>query len=78
MGKERVKEKIRTLLHPAKVSSDSDSIAPLFKKAPKPPYQTPEVASSQYNGMSSGYTCCSNGIGDQCFGSCCRGRGYAR
>ncbi|KAL2826265.1 hypothetical protein BDW59DRAFT_161102 [Aspergillus cavernicola] len=66
MGKESVKDKLRTWLHPSeKVSSDSDSITALFKKAPKRSYQTPELAPSPYNG-------------DQCFGSCCHGRGYAR
>ncbi|KAL2788612.1 hypothetical protein BJX66DRAFT_308438 [Aspergillus keveii] len=67
MVRESVKEKIRSLLHPSEraAMSDTDSIAPLFKKEPKKPKQTPEVAPLPYNG-------------DQCFGSCCRGRGYPR
>ncbi|KAI9376155.1 hypothetical protein BJX61DRAFT_491584 [Aspergillus egyptiacus] len=62
-----MREKIRTLINPLErtMRSDSDSIAPLVEKTPKPPYVTPEVAPLPYNG-------------DQCFGSCCRGRGYAR
>ncbi|KAL4863471.1 hypothetical protein BDV12DRAFT_202076 [Aspergillus spectabilis] len=67
MVKDTVADKIRTLLHPSgkTATSDSDSIVSLIKKAPRQSKQTPEVAPSPYNG-------------DQCFGSCCRGRGYAR
>ncbi|KAL2834571.1 hypothetical protein BJY01DRAFT_253062 [Aspergillus pseudoustus] len=67
MGKESFKEKIRNLLQPSDRAAmpDTDSIAPLFKQEPKRPKETPEVAPSPYNG-------------DQCFGSCCRGKGYAR
>ncbi|KAL3442918.1 hypothetical protein BJX65DRAFT_286100 [Aspergillus insuetus] len=67
MARESVKEKLRSLLHPSErtAMSDTDSIAPLFKKEPKKPKETPEVAPLPYNG-------------DQCFGSCCRGRGYPR
>ncbi|KAL4789506.1 hypothetical protein BDV19DRAFT_394995 [Aspergillus venezuelensis] len=65
MAKEDFKSKIQGLLHPSEKTSDSDSIVSLIKKAPKSPRQTPEVAPVPYNG-------------DQCFGSCCRGRGYSR
>ncbi|KAL2857445.1 hypothetical protein BJX68DRAFT_263010 [Aspergillus pseudodeflectus] len=67
MGKESFKEKIRSLLHLSDKAAmpDTDSITPLFKKEPKRLKETPEVAPSPYNG-------------DQCFSSCCRGKGYAR
>ncbi|KAL4876838.1 hypothetical protein BJY04DRAFT_199327 [Aspergillus karnatakaensis] len=67
MVKETVSEKLRTLLHPGRktTASDSESIVSLIKKAPREPKQTPAVAPTPYNG-------------DQCFGSCCRGSGYAR
>ncbi|KAL4940609.1 hypothetical protein BDV06DRAFT_223905 [Aspergillus oleicola] len=66
MAKEDFKARIQSLLHPSgKTFSDSDSIISLIKKASKSPKQTPESAPTPYNG-------------DQCFGSCCRGRGYSR
>ncbi|KAL4784148.1 hypothetical protein BJX76DRAFT_357351 [Aspergillus varians] len=67
MGKEGVKEKVRTLFHPAgsASSSESGSILSLIKKAPKSPRKTADMAPSPYNG-------------DQCFGSCCRGNGFSR
>ncbi|KAL4932554.1 uncharacterized protein BDV17DRAFT_288066 [Aspergillus undulatus] len=66
MAKEGFKDKVKGLLHPhGKTSSDSDSVVFLIKKSPRVPKETPEVAPAPYNG-------------DQCFGSCCRGKGYAR